>query len=172
MYAMSTNAEIENFEIPERNDDDSNGNGTVIIGAGDDSEFDRSTDDLEMECERSITWWYEPIESSLEELLFSQEDDKPKKRLGMDTFRCPIMRMNVTLKPRNITEVKSRRKTKKRKETEIKPYDFYMSVGRNLITVAVLVKSVVGKNYCLQDVHFYEKAEPKIDACFLEDVEW
>jgi len=128
--------------------------------------------------------WYEPLQSSLEKMLYRKGDEKPTKLLGLNTYKCPITRMNVTLKAKENDDAEVEwpyvAKTKKPKKNEAKAdklpvawtHDFYISIGRNLLTVAVLTDSIKGDNICLRDVHYYPEAEPKIDACFLEDTQW
>lgn len=151
MYGRSTDSEIIGFDVPE------------------------TTNVQETQCERWATVWYDKIESSLEELLFSKEEDKPKSLLGVDVFKCPITRMNVTLRAKKHPSEKAASKKKKSEKTKQVPltHDFYLSVGRNLITVAVLTPDPVeGKNICIRDVHYYPECEPRIAACFIEDAEW
>ena len=157
--------EIESYEVPEY----------LLENKTDHDHYEEPVEGRD--CERRVTTWYEPIETSLEVELFGKEEEKPRSGLGVDMFRCPFSEMNVTFKeksqPTN-TARNTARKSKKREEKNDLPTscDFYMSIGRNLLTVAILKNSAKGGNICLKEVHYYPAAKPKIDACFLEHKEW
>lgn len=97
---------------------------------------------VEYECEERSVLYLKPIETSLEILLLGR-DAKPEMCLNIDMYKCPLTKMDINFKGKG-------------DPPEI--YDFYITIGRSMVTIATLRDSPSGKNICLKDEFYYPRA--------------
>lgn len=97
---------------------------------------------VEYECQTRNVLYLKPIETSLEILLLGR-DAKPEMLLNVDMYKCPLTKMDIRFKG---------------KEEPPEIYDFYITIGRSLVTIAMLRDSPSGKNICLKDEFYHPRA--------------
>ena len=94
---------------------------------------------VEYECGIRTLFYLKPIETSME-IHFLGRGAKPEMGLTIDMYKCPLTKMDIVFKG---------------KENPPEIYDFYITIGRSLVTVAMLRDSPSGKNICLKDEFYY-----------------